>query len=413
MPFYRNRFFTLIGVAFIIAILVLSALQIGTTTGVQVTLTVDAAAARAFPTIPPGGTSVTILHTYFHPTGLISLPLLSGWDLPPDGGENTIEASTGSTMTRVEATFSNPTAASVVHVFAEQDPNRKAKALADLNSYYAKDVLQAAWDKYTGGWHELSRKTVGDSYVIDFELKVDFDKPNAGVDVYLGRQITRFSQDWMLTLRLVVPNNNPQLLDQLQNTIMPHYQLWPQVLTVPLSWASIIDYTDGYIVRYPPSWGKSDGGPGRPFKISGQLAGANTYTLTTRSIPNQAVKTEDDAKTWVIANLPNATVQRDKTEKSGDNTGFSVSYNNPDADGNQHSGVVTLLNGTNGKLYTATVQSSAGGIDFLDDTNTTLPPEIALIRRSFFLLPSDQLMSTATPTQTPPVPTVVGTPIPK
>jgi hypothetical protein len=203
-----------------------------------------------------------------------------------------------------------------------------------------------------------------------------------------------------MVLRLVTPNNNPALLDQLQNAILPKYHIWPQTLSTPLSWSAIADYAAGYLIKYPPDWRKVDGSIGRPFTVSGTL-GPDTITLVTHSEAGKSVRSEDDARHWIKASLPNAAIQTVKAETRGDTTGFSVSYTIPDADGNQQSAVVTLLNGAKDTLCVANLQSSARGQNLLDESNKALSPDLARVRSSFMTLPPDQLVPTPIPTPTP------------
>jgi hypothetical protein len=366
--------------------------------------------AVVFPAVPPGGTHITADYTYFHSSGLFSLPHLVGWDPAPSGqgqgAESRIEpagtpGTPGSSQVSLAGvTFINSQALSVVHAYVEKDPARAAQSFDQLSQYYTPDILRQAWVNFTGGWKELNRHAEGDVLVINFELYLDNS-------TYLARQLSRFDQGWLMILRLVVPGNNPTLLDQLQQAVMPGYRLWPQTLTTPLSWNAVVDYAAGYLIRYPPDWQVVDGSPNRPFTVAGTL-GADTITLTTRAEPGKAVKTEDEARTWIKTNWPNATVQTVKPETRGDVSGFSVSYINPDADGNKRCAVATLLNGANGTLYIANEQSSARDQNLLDETNQAIPPDLARIRSSFTVLPVNQLVPTLTPSPTP-IPSVTPT----
>jgi len=81
-----------------------------------------------------------------------------------------------------------------------------------------------------------------------------------------------------------------------------------------------------------------------------------------------------------------------------DTSGFAISYQNPDTDGNLHSAQATLLNGKNGTLYVINFQSSLRKKDLLDENDKSIPPELAQVRNSFFTVPTDQLVPTLTPT---------------
>ncbi|MEP7286271.1 MAG: hypothetical protein ABI947_10940 [Chloroflexota bacterium] len=345
-----------------------------------------------FPDVPSGGTPVISDYTFFQSSGVFSLPHLEGWDLATPTGEET-------TGTRAGATFINGKTLSVVHAFVEKDPARKENTVPDLDKYYTKENLDGAWSNFTGGWKELNRRVDGNLFVINFELYLDNN-------TYLGRQVSQINGDWLVVLRLVAPNNNPQLLDTLQNTVLPKYQFWPQVLTAPITWQAIADYVSGYVIKFPPDWKHVDGSVGHPFTVSGTLGGSSV-TLTTSSQPGKSVKTEDDVRAFVKTTWPNATVQTVQAVTSGETTGFAVSYSAPDADGNPQSAVAQLLNGSS-TLYIANLQSTAKGQNFLDTANTALPMEVTQIRNSFLLIPTNQLIPTLIPTAT----SVISTPAP-
>jgi len=384
----------------------------GTQTTVAVTPTASALTPTTvpvvvFPTVPPGGTTLTAAYTYFHPSGLLSLPYLLGWDLPDNGGEEVTEPpapAAGTTpdaskpqITRVGATFINNETLSVIHVFAEKDPSRKAQSVADLDAYYTKDNLNGAWANFTGGWTETNRGAQGDLYILNFELKLNNS-------TYLARIVSRFSGEWLVVSRLVVPNNNPQLLDQLQNAIFPKIQIWTQALTVPLTWRAVADPVSGYVVKFPSEWHLVDGAPGYPYTITAPL-GTDTITMTTHGESSTGIKSQDDVLTYTKKTWPNSTVQTIKAITIGTTTGFSVSYTSPDSDGNQHSAVASLLN-ANGMLYVINFQSLTRKGDLLDETNKDIPAELAQVRNSFFALPMNQMVPTLTPSPTlvPPTP---------
>lgn len=358
-----------------------------------------------FPGVPAGGVPVTADHTYFHPSARYSLPHFTGWDIA-EGGEETVEPAGDSQLTRAGSTFINSTWLSVIHVFTEKDPKRTIKELKDLDGYYNQETLGEAWVNYTGGWKELSRKTVEDAFVIDFELYLNSQ-------TYVGRQISRFNGDWLMVERLVAPGNNPQLLDQLQQAINGKFRVWTESETTPMRWGTFADYVLGYVIRYPEGWSVINGGVGAPATITGQM-GTTTITLTTRVVPARKLGSEDDAKKFVQETWPNAVIKRSTQATASGATGYAVSFTSPDPDGNKLSSAATMLNGANGNLYVANLQASALDQDLLDPANSTIPLELTQIRNSFFLIPTDQLVPTPIPSITPtPLPTaVVNTPVP-
>lgn len=347
--------------------------------------------ALIFPTVPPGGVTVVPDRTYFHSTALFSMPHLLGWDLAQNGEER-VEPGPGSKLTRVGATFINGNLLSVVHAFVENDPDRTAKTLADLDKFYDKANLDAAWSNFTGGWKETGRRTDSDRFVIDFQLGLNGNN-------YLGRQVSHFEQGWLMVTRLVAPDNNPALLDQLQGILWSSFVFYPSAAQSPASWSATADSVLGYVIKYPADWRPLEGEPGKPFVINGTLRDVSV-TLTTKAEPGKSAKTEQDARAWVSALRPKATILTVSPETRGDAAGFSISYNDPDPDGNARSAVVTLLNGTNGTLYSANFLTSVRGLDLLKP-DATVPPELAQIRATYLLLSTARFVATLTPTVTP------------
>ncbi|HVO41092.1 MAG TPA: hypothetical protein VMT34_00640 [Aggregatilineales bacterium] len=365
------------------------------------TPTAPPAPTVVFPTVPSGGTVVIPDGLYIHPSGLFSLPHLLGWNQAPSAEQANLP--TGSSpVTEMGNTFINSTLLSVVHSYINNDPTRKIANSQDLDRYWDKTQLDSAWRNFTGGYKELNRRVNSDGLsTINFELYLEGN-------TYLGRQLAQMQDNWMLVLRLVVPNNNPDLLDKLQAIIIPRYHLWIQEVAIPSDWQSIVDPVDGYVVRLTPTWKVNDGSSGKPFLATG-TAGPYNFTLTTRA-DEGSVKSQDDVKNWLKANIPAASILTIKEEKRNDLTGFTASYSNPDADGNKRSGVVTLLSGT-GRVYTLNFQSTARELNLLDDATVKTVPELEQIRGTFLDIPADQLIPTLTPspTFTPPPTLAPGT----
>src|SRR5579859_4555426 len=364
-----------------------------------------------FPTVPPGGTVLIADHLYIQSTGLLSVPHIQGWELPQTNPEEVVTPAapppgtqpatpSGLELSRVAATFINSNVFSVIHVFAEKDTTRKAKTLDDLNAYYDKTNLDAAWSNFTGGWKELNRGVQGDHYAINFELYLTGD-------TYLARQISRFHGDWLMVMRLVVPDNNPQLLDQLQTATYPMFNFWDQGLNAPLGWRAVGDSVLGYVVRFPTPWQLVDGAPGFPYAINGTLE-SGAITMNARAESGKSAKSEDEARSYISGNFGKANIQAVKPFTIGSSQGFSVNYTNPDADGNLHNVLTYLLNGANGKLIVVSLTASTAKTDFANPSANDAAT-IQQIRDSIFTLPGNQLIVTLTPSPSPIPPTPLPT----
>jgi hypothetical protein len=368
---------------------------LGTQTVVEATITPTLdPLAMPFPTVPPGGFPVVISQAYFHSTGLFSLPKLEGWDKSAGTGADQPEEVrvpvTSSDVRRAGVTFSGGTTGSVIHAFVEQDPLTELGNAQAFDKLYTEKNLDSAWTKYTS-WKELERHVEGDTFVINFELRFN-------EQTYLGRQISRLDHTWNVVLRLVTPNNDAQLMDDLQRVLVAGFQFYPLAATVPINWATIAD--SGYMIRYPPDWKQLDGSPNQPYTVSGKL-GLDTITLVTRSVEGQ-IKTEADARAWVQTTAPNAKIQTVQAENIQGASGFSVSYTSADADGKRYSVVAVLLNNGEKAVAVASLQTD-GERDLLKDASA--PAELATIRSTFFLPP----LSFTVP---PPTPTPALTPTP-
>lgn len=341
-----------------------------------------------FPQVPLGGTPLIEDRTYFHPTGLFSLPHFRDFDLAADGEElsDPIALGGSSKISRVGATFINGGAYAVLHTFVENNPDNGVKEFNDLAKLYNEENLKAAWANFTGGYKETGRKVVDNRYVLDFELGLNGN-------VYLARQVTQFQEGWLKVTRLVVPNNNPDLLNNLEKAVWSKFTFYPKLLANPISWGAITDPVAGYLLRFPATWKRSSDFGGQ-YVVTGTLGTENIYTsLTTKNEPGKVIKSEDDARAWVKAFRPNAKIYTVKQDAAL----FNVSFNDPDADGNSRSAVVTFLNGRNG-LISAYYLYTARDVDLL--TAPGAPPELATSRGTLQLLDAALLVPTLTPTAT-------------
>jgi hypothetical protein len=193
------------------------------------------------------------------------------------------------------------------------------------------------------------------------------------------------------------------LIDSLERTIWTKFEFNEALLTQGLSLISSVDPVSGFMIRHPATWQKNDVTLGRPFLITGMVTNA-PLTLTAQSEPGKSAKTDAEARAWLSARRPQATVYNVVSETRGDATGFTLSYNDPDPDGNSRSAIVTLLNGKNGALYSATYLLNVRNQDLLA---ATAPAEITQSRGTFMVLDTTQLVPTLTPSPTwTPIPTV-------
>ncbi len=386
-----GRTLRIVGVGFLILIFVASALPFDNTGAPPPTPEAPVGSA-AHPPVPAEGTSVRITGTYVHPSGMFSAPRVAGWELPGDTPEESIAATPDQPITRAGAVFVNTSAASVVHLFVEDNPRLSLSDLDGLQAYYTPEQVGSAWTQYNGGWREIGRRVADDTLIIDTEMT------HEGL-IYLGRQFSRLNERWLMVLRLVVPNNNPALLERLQQSYLPHFHLWQTSISAPLSWRTLADTLSGYLIRFPSAWRQEDGKEGAPYTLSGELDG-RAYRLNVRAIPELSLPDEAAARAWIAETFPRATIQTVQPEQRGAFSGYTLSFLAPDPDGNQRSLTATLINGA-GALYVATLQTLAEGRDLLAPSDGSISAELFRIRQTFTPIRLAPLSPPPTPTPTP------------
>ncbi len=336
-----------------------------------------------YPQVVPSGIPLPVVGTYFHSSGLFSVPLLKGWDMPAKDGEELVEpnAATGQLSTRLTASFINDAAGSVFYVAAIKDPARKSQAVADLDSYFTKAYLADWWANYNGGYKELNRGADGSLYIMNFAVNFNDRK-------FLSRIVARINGDWLMAASLTAPAEYPQLLDQLQQAMVPRFQFYPQALTTPLAWRALGDRASGYVVKIPSDWQVVDNVPGYPYTVTTTL-GTNKFKMTTYSEGSSGLFTENDARSYVSTTWSDSKVQTVRSIKVAGIPGFAVSYTISGNDNVEQSAVANLVS-TSGTLYVINFQSVASLGDLLDATNKEVPPELAQVRDGFFVLPPNQ-----------------------
>lgn len=311
---------------------------------------------------------------YIHSSGLFQTFLPAGDDWIVDEGES-VQASA---MARV--VISSPQRLVVIHNYIQ--PGVEYESLDSLSAnYLTAQHFAGAWQDYDS-WEEMAR-TVGDDGVV-----VDFALTSEGHD-YLGRTTSRLWQDWLFVARIVVPANNPALLDLLQTLVIPAFQGFPALLALPTDWFAYVDQSAGFVLRHPPGWAVAAGSPGRPATLL--LNGANNNErVRLWTEPETPIASAEAAEAWVRAAatvdavLSVATVQREA------GSGYLVAYRTLDAAGDAHSALTALLNDEAGTLFVADLQIEPPDANLLDAPS--VPDAYAGARQSiaegFIVLPA-------------------------
>lgn len=319
------------------------------------------------PTPEPGGPSLSFGSPSVHNNGLFQVSVPSGW-LP---SSNAYDAS----IPRARISFSNRERLSVIDVLIQFGVNYPShQALSD--DFLTEEFFQGAWADY-GAFEEAGR-TVGDTVTVNFDLSVD------GAD-FIGRQIAWLDGDWLHMVRVIVPENNPPLMEALTEELPPSLVGFnADQGDLPPTLASYVDTQQGFLVRHP-GWRTVSGTPGGPAVLENQAGQGN---LLLRVVDETPLESLDDAEAYITQTLrPDAEILSSQVTARQFAEGFLLSYADRDADGNSIAGVAALLNDAEDRLLVAEVRITAIDLDLLsvsEDPQVTIPRQII---DSFMVLP--------------------------
>ena len=325
--------------------------------------------AVTFPTPDPAGPHLTATGIYVHPSGTFQLMQPQGWLAAPT-----------STETIASVSLVNNGLLSVVHAYIQA--YTYPQEVTALDAENSAEQLASSWSAYDA-WRETHRTVGEDRLTIDFELDLSGN-------TYLARHITWGSDldpNLAIVLRIVVPDNNPALLDALAEAIIPSYQLIPTALSVPLSWQGYVDQTLGFELRLAPGWQLVDGAPGSTATFS-----AEGMTLTLGREADTPLDGEDAARAWVEASRTDAEVVAVEPLERAGSSGFSVAYRFPNADGAPQSGLALLLPAEDGSLWSANLHIDTGGVNLLAEDPDPHYSLVAQMLGTFAPLPAETIV---------------------
>ncbi len=330
-------------------------------------------------TLPPqllDFSGITFGQDYLHPSGLFSIAQPTGWTI----GQQTTEAN------NADVSMNNADLLSVIQSSVQINPT-PIQSLDQLDAIYTKSLLDASWSNYRNP-RETARVRGENQLTLDFELQ------NARQQTFLARQVSWWDTDWIYSVRVVVPENQIDLLkymiDELVKTFKPNRIFAGQAA----DWTAYFDQTNRYVIRFPSTWTLSDSAPGRPASLSGPNG---SLRIDTQSV--SAALDETTAAKWVEGTVQGAQITSTLPVTRGDTPGFSVSYTYKDTDGNDNSGLALLLNGANNTLYATNLRLFEAGVDLNNDVAQVSHDEIMRILGSFNLLSNVNVpLPTATPT---------------
>lgn len=321
------------------------------------------------PTLPPpvvDFSGITFDSDYLHPSGLFSIAVPAGWE-PSRPNNNGIKA---------QALLNNGSAVSVIEVALEK-PTTPVTTAEDLDAYLSPSSLRSSWSRYVGGYAELTRSVEEDRVLIDFALADSQQRD------FRAQHLSWLEGDWIYTVRVVVPENSPELLVYMVDEMSRQITVYPRFAQYPVIWDSFHDQEDLHIIRRPPGWAQTDGTSGQIVSFEGDDYGGVQMRVETEP---DLIADEQAAGEWVenVASgmevLSVVPVSRDGGE------GFSVAYGRQNPDGEGLSGLVVLLNGVDEQLHVARVEIAVDDVDLNSEDGRVTYEPVANAMDSFSML---------------------------
>jgi hypothetical protein len=286
---------------------------------------------------------------YIHSSGLFQTFWPAGADWVSSESENA-ETSIASVVIQSGARLA------VIHTYIRFDVQYGTPDSLSRD-FLTEGYFVEAWSQYQS-WEETGRALTDDSVIVNFDLVSDQNE-------YLGRDITRTTDGWLYIARLVVPANNPALLDLLQEKVVASFDGYHQLTTIPVFWRAYIDQQLGFLIKYPFTWELVAGDNGRPvtFNIP---ASDDKMIARVWTVPNHAVSSAEEAQAWLIETEPTATVGQIEPLEFDLGAGYQIGYTYRDTAGDAHSGLMVMISDSADTLFVANLQAPSPNINWLD-----------------------------------------------
>jgi len=299
------------------------------------------------PTVPAPVTdfeAISFEQRYLHPSGLYTVA-------QPTGFEPTNPSNNGQL---VQINMRNGEQLAVIEAIAEY-PETPVADLDALSARLDQSFLANSWRSYTT-WTETARRidTENKRVVIDFNLTQSRQN-------YIARHAAWIGEDGVTyMMRVVTPDNASNYLVYMLDQMVPTLQPVTAFQASPVDWTTYFSPTEGYIVRYPQTWGITDGTEGTPITIEGDAT-----VLRLESLADTTIADESAAQDYVTSIRPNAQILSVQPVEREGASGYAVAYSETDLDGETFSGCALLLNdAATGRLLAANVRVDDDGVDF-------------------------------------------------
>lgn len=333
------------------------------------------------PSPNPNGVTLTMAEPVVSQTGLFSITVPEGWT----NIQNTYDPNLPGARVR----FNNGELFSVIEAVVQDGVNFPThEALSDdlLDSNYFFNV----WGEYDG-FEEVSR-TVDEAVTIDFNLQLQNVQMAA-------RQVAWLDSSQMNVLRLVVPGNDPNLLDALTDQVLPAFVPSEDLRdsNLPSIWSAFSDVEQGFMILHP-NWQRVSGAESNVAVLRSTNPPGR---LEMRSEAETAIDSLDDAEAFAAGILdPRSEILSSQATARQFGEGYLVSFQTRDSDGNPVAGLVALLNDENGNVAIAEIQLIGSSADLLSAEQEFEESQIRDMIRTFTILPPEGYANV--PSENPP-----------
>jgi hypothetical protein len=340
------------------------------------------------PTVEPDGPQLILGEATVHPNGLYQITVPEGW-------QNVTQQAFDPAVSEARLQFNNPSRLSVIDVILQPGVNYPSHQALSTD-YLTSSYFVTAWGDFEG--FTETERTVGEAVEVEFLLL------SGGVD-YLGKQVSWLDEDWLHTIRYVVPDNNPVLLDTLVQEVSPTFVAYEDQRNEPVSYSAYSDVEQHFLIRHP-GWQIVSGTPGTPAVFE-DFNGSTRLLL--RSYPEVAVASLEEAEAFIAETLHAGSEALSAQVLEGEfGSGYMVSYADRGSEGDPISGLAALLADDAGNLLVADLRLTQGDVDLLSLSDNPLNQQYSDVIGSFMVLPPAGY--TEQPAENPPaVPEVTAT----
>lgn len=260
---------------------------------------------------------------------------------------------------RASTVYISPSRLSVIHVFVEIGTSYPTLQAVSDNVFT--DVYFASeWGQYKS-WRYTKREVTDSLITIEFALEDDRNE----LLKYIARQISWLEGSWLYTIRIVVPNNNPVLLDRLFELTAPTLIGYQNIGVFPLlGWQQFSDQSQRMMIKLQEVWTQTSGSPGRPITYQGATL-TEGYQVTIQRIPGQPLASLEAAQTWLSNFREGISIIEGRPTVQAFAQGYWFSYTYQTIEGDPMSAAAALLNDPEGNLYVAELRAPERDVNFL------------------------------------------------